>query len=96
MTDHQPNLQYPFSPDPSELVVCRNENQIRQVQAAFHYDARYVSWFSALCGARYDKVIVFKPSHFESQIMKEAFERQLYENYPTWIKPKGSIIIIDC
>lgn len=91
-----PSRELPYSENPKELIVCKNTNQIKQVQAAFKWDAQYITWAAAICGCRYNRIIVFKSSHFDSQAEKEAFEREFHETYQTRLYPKGEIIVIDC
>lgn len=88
-------LEFPYSEDPKELIVCRDQTQIRQIQKAFRWDAQYTTWFASVCGNRYNRIIIFRPNQFNSQIEKEAFERELHESWLTRLFPKGEVVFID-
>jgi len=96
MSEHHPTLEYPYSADPDTLIICKDEKQIRQAQAVFHYDARYVTWYTPLCGSRYKNIVVFRTNYFDSDVIGSDFEEQLKTHWPTKLRLGGGMLVIDC
>jgi hypothetical protein len=79
------------------LIVCKDNKQMIEVQRAFGHDADYITYWSAVCGRRYHRIIVFKTNSFESDIQRDNLENLIQVDLKTRLYVNdGEIIVIDC
>jgi hypothetical protein len=76
------------------LVLCPNERCLAEAVTALGIPAMYRTWFSALTGYRFDKIIVIRGGGVESSVEAETWERMLKEHWPTHLAPGGKIYVL--
>lgn len=82
--------EFPFGTEGANtLVVCHNDEHRRKVAEAFGIVGHYVGWGNALCGRRYDRVIVFRPPN-----PSEEQERWVKEVLPLKLPPNSDALFV--
>lgn len=89
MNDQAPTLSYPFGRDVNTLVVCMNEDHRRHAIKNCGIKARYETIGSALCGCRYNHVVVLRTD----QPFSDVERRIIREDLPTKLSLGGKLYI---
>jgi hypothetical protein len=76
------------------LVLCPNERCLGEAVQALQIPAMYRTWFSALTGYRFDKIIVIRGGGVVSAVEAEVWERLIKEDLPTHLTRDGKIFLL--
>jgi len=86
--------EFPYGRDVSIAIVCYNDQHRLDVIEALQIKARYMLYSSGPIAARFEKIIVFSPKGNGSLAEANIWKTMLNEDYPTWLRPGGTLHII--